>query len=178
MSGGVEADHLERLILEHVTAPFDLAQGPLARFSVFKVAESEHVLLIVFHHVVLDGWSCGTLLRELGEIYQAKRQGRSLRLGQPVQYAEFVKWSLSESQTDKAKIDNEYWQNLYADEFREIELPADHLRPAEKTYVAGHLRDRLDESLTRGFERSQQVARMYAIRFSVCKFQRVAATSN
>jgi acyl transferase domain-containing protein len=144
-----EQSELEHLITQRVASPFDLASGPLARFILYKLAEQRHVLLIVFHHIVLDGWSWGTLLRELGELYQANRQGRSPTLKPAVHFAEYVKWRGSARQTEKAKNDSRYWRDRYSEPFREIELPTDHQRPAEKTYIAGHVRQSIDGGLTR-----------------------------
>ncbi|XBG31363.1 condensation domain-containing protein [Pseudomonas sp. 13.2] len=40
--------------------PFDLAQGPLLRVRLLRLAEQEHVLLLTLHHIVSDGWSMKT----------------------------------------------------------------------------------------------------------------------
>ena len=46
-------------------APFDLATGPLVRAVVWRVAPREHLLLLVAHHIIADGWSLQVLLEEL-----------------------------------------------------------------------------------------------------------------
>ena len=51
--------------------PFDLAQGPLMRGRLVRLAADEHVLLLTLHHIVSDGWSMGVLLDELGRLYAA-----------------------------------------------------------------------------------------------------------
>ncbi|HZT57852.1 MAG TPA: condensation domain-containing protein, partial [Pyrinomonadaceae bacterium] len=48
---------LARLINEESERPFDLAEGPLYRATLFRLAPDEHVLLVVMHHIVGDGWS-------------------------------------------------------------------------------------------------------------------------
>ncbi len=45
--------------------PFDLAAGPLLRAHLIRRSGTEHVLLIVVHHAVFDGWSAGVFLRDL-----------------------------------------------------------------------------------------------------------------
>ena len=50
--------------------PFDLARGPLARAVLFETAPDRHVLLLVVHHLVADGWSMGILVRELAALYR------------------------------------------------------------------------------------------------------------
>ncbi|WP_029561648.1 condensation domain-containing protein, partial [Xanthomonas oryzae] len=50
---------------------FDLANGPLFRGRLLRLAEHEHVLLLSMHHIVSDGWSIGVLIEELGALYTA-----------------------------------------------------------------------------------------------------------
>ena len=40
-------------------APFDLVAGPLLRATLLRVTDDDHVLLVVVHHIVSDGWSAG-----------------------------------------------------------------------------------------------------------------------
>ena len=57
----------ERRIRAEAARPFDLERGPLMRVYLARLGRDEHVLLVVLHHVVTDGWSIGVLLRELAE---------------------------------------------------------------------------------------------------------------
>ena len=45
--------------------PFDLACGPLVRSVLWRLADDDHLLLLVVHHIVADGWSVGLLLADL-----------------------------------------------------------------------------------------------------------------
>ncbi len=40
-----------------VVQPFDLERGPLLRVNLLQLAEDDHVLVLVQHHIVSDGWS-------------------------------------------------------------------------------------------------------------------------
>src|SRR5262245_44277395 len=51
--------------------PFDLASGPLLRAMVLRLAEAEHILLLMMHHIVADGWSVGVFVRELAAFYES-----------------------------------------------------------------------------------------------------------
>src|SRR5688500_7915455 len=55
--------------------PFDLARGPLLRTRLIRIEPAEHVLLVVVHHIVSDGWSMNVLVRELGTVYRALVDG-------------------------------------------------------------------------------------------------------
>jgi amino acid adenylation domain-containing protein len=73
--------------------PFDLAVGPLLRAVLWRVADDDHVLLLVIHHIVGDGWSERVLLRDLSACYLAAREGRPPQLAPiAVQPADFAVW--------------------------------------------------------------------------------------
>jgi amino acid adenylation domain-containing protein/non-ribosomal peptide synthase protein (TIGR01720 family) len=44
--------------------PFNLTEGPLLRTVLWRAADNNHVLLMLFHHFVADGWSIGRFVRE------------------------------------------------------------------------------------------------------------------
>src|SRR5437660_750076 len=56
-----------RLAIEEASIPFDLGQGPLLRGKLLRLGEEEHVLLLIVHHIVSDGWSVGVLVRYSGQ---------------------------------------------------------------------------------------------------------------
>ena len=66
------------LAAEIARAPFDLARGPLLRTALVRLGPDEHVLVVAAHHLAVDGWSVGQLLRELGPLYAAAWQGAAL----------------------------------------------------------------------------------------------------
>ena len=51
---------------------FDLASGPLVRAQLLRLAGNEHILTVMMHHIVSDGWSLGVLIRELMALYVAQ----------------------------------------------------------------------------------------------------------
>ncbi|MGH3658353.1 MAG: condensation domain-containing protein, partial [Micromonosporaceae bacterium] len=54
---------------------FDLAREIPLRPYLFAVGASEHVLLLLFHHIAVDEWSVGPLVRDLAHAYSARRDG-------------------------------------------------------------------------------------------------------
>ncbi|MBF8188609.1 amino acid adenylation domain-containing protein, partial [Nonomuraea sp. K274] len=57
------------VIEEDRRTPFDLAAPPLLRFTLVRLAQERHLLLVANHHLVLDGWSLHLLLEELFALY-------------------------------------------------------------------------------------------------------------
>ncbi|WP_066363200.1 non-ribosomal peptide synthetase [Herbidospora mongoliensis] len=66
----IETNNPLAAVAERANRPFDLAAGPVARFTLIKRAPDDHVLCLVVHHIAADGWSVDVLLRELDTLYR------------------------------------------------------------------------------------------------------------
>jgi hypothetical protein len=88
----IEAEALS-LAAREAQQPFDLGQESLMRVKLLRLAEDEHILLLMMHHIISDEWSIGVLLTEIGILYEAFTTGRSPALPDlPVQYGDFAAW--------------------------------------------------------------------------------------
>ncbi|MGW7574628.1 condensation domain-containing protein [Streptomyces sp. NPDC054765] len=127
------------LVREAAEHRFDLANDPLVRVLVVRMAPDEHVFQITMHHAVNDGGSPKIFQRELPELYAARRAGRPPRLDPlPVQYRDYARWQ--RDLLESAALDGElaYWTNTLTGA-PQLTLPTDHPRPARKNF-AGDLR--------------------------------------
>ena len=79
---------------EQVKQPFDLAQGPLVRALLVRLAEEEHRLFMTLHPIIFDRASLTQVfLPELRELYEARVQGRADELDEvELQYADYATW--------------------------------------------------------------------------------------
>ncbi|WP_421106642.1 non-ribosomal peptide synthetase [Streptomyces sp. NEAU-S77] len=55
--------------------PVDVRGGPVMRARLLRLTDGDHVLSLVFHHAVVDGWSLRILLDELSAAYAAHAAG-------------------------------------------------------------------------------------------------------
>ncbi|HEV7369245.1 amino acid adenylation domain-containing protein [Arenibaculum sp.] len=116
-------------------APFDLAEGPLIRTSLYRLADDEHLWLLNLHHIVADGWSVGVLLQELAALYAAYVQGRPSPLPElPVQYADYTLWQRERLKGDALQGQVDYWKRQLAGAPALLDMPADRPRPAVQTF--------------------------------------------
>jgi amino acid adenylation domain-containing protein/FkbH-like protein len=118
--------------------PFDLERGPLARVRVARLAETEHVFVVVMHHAVTDGWSLSIFFHELETLYRAfAAGGPAPQLPElSVQYADFARWQRAWMQG--ASLDDElrYWKEKLSGMPARVDLPIDHLETAGTTSAA------------------------------------------
>ncbi|MEU8844606.1 amino acid adenylation domain-containing protein, partial [Streptomyces roseus] len=82
------------LAAEAARRPFDLAAELPFRAALFSSGDgAEHVLALVSHHIVSDGWSFGVLARDLGAAYAARVSGGVPGWDAlPVRYADYTVW--------------------------------------------------------------------------------------
>ncbi len=130
----LEKDRREQVLLQLVTAearrPFDLAHGPLIRSTLLRSGTGEHVLALLLHHIVSDGWSNGVLIRELSALYSAYSTGAPSPLPElSIQYADFALWQRTRLQGAELAKQLMYWHNQLAGMPTMLELPTDHPRP-------------------------------------------------
>ena len=135
----------ETLLSSVAEQPFDLAHGPMLRARLLSLDDAEHVLLLVVHHIVFDGWSMGVLARELGELYA--RSGELAALpALPIQFGDYVVWQRERSTSDAVQRQLQYWRRQL-DGLEPLELPTDRLRPAQSSYRGGLVRFELPAAL-------------------------------
>ncbi|MEU7876556.1 condensation domain-containing protein, partial [Dactylosporangium sp. NPDC049140] len=115
-------------------APFDLSAGPLFRATLVRVGPDEHVLALAMHHVVGDAWSAGILRRELDALYAGVELAPL-----PVQYADFAVWQRRWLTGEVLDRQVGYWRDRL-DGVPVLELPADRLRPPQRSSAGAALR--------------------------------------
>ncbi len=148
---------VQRLISRGVQRPFDLARGPLLRVTVLHLGPEDHVVLLVMHHIISDGWSEGVLSRELTTFYEACISGRATLLpALPIQYADFALWQREQGQQERLAAHLTYWKQQLAGAPAVLELPTDHPRPALPTHRGRVYSFTLPKALTQGLKRLSQ----------------------
>lgn len=136
---GDEHDLMRVLHREQIT-PFDLTTEPGWRTCLYRLGDNHHVLSIVMHHIISDGWSVDILRRELSSFYSTAAAGESYGTETavaklPIQYSDYSVWQQRE--TDKGEFENglQYWlQHLEGS--RPAEFLCDKPRPARLSGAA------------------------------------------
>ena len=158
LSGAADAEaELIRLSAEEACAPFDLAQGPLIRARLIRLAEDDHVFLLTQHHIVCDGWSMGVMVRELNALYGAFSAGLDDPLAPlAIQYPDYASWQRQWLSGERLETQADYWRATLADAPALIELPADRPRPAQQDFAGAFLPIALDADPTQALKRLAQ----------------------
>ncbi|MFC8384149.1 non-ribosomal peptide synthase/polyketide synthase, partial [Nocardia sp. NPDC057272] len=155
----IAQDELFETVTEFVSTGFDVAEQVPMRARLFRVASAghtgrtadteqaagaehadggvtEHVLVVVVHHIAADGFSIAPLTRDVMRAYTARAQGTAPGWAPlPVQYADFAIWqrAVLGTEDDADSLMSRqvgYWQSQLAGVPDELTLPFDRPRPA------------------------------------------------
>ncbi len=131
---GLEEENKEKEILRRATEearkPFDLKKGPLARVTILKAGEEDHIILLTLHHIISDGWSMGVLVAEISALYNAFSNNQPSPLPElPLQYADYAEWQSEYLQGEVLEEQLRFWKKHLGTNPPVLELPTDRPRP-------------------------------------------------
>lgn len=90
---------------------FDLAKDLLIRISVLKTGNKNSIVLLSFHHIIMDGWCLQTVIKELFEVYTCMIHNKPLELEDVPSYTEYIKWIEKRDKKEACKFWSEYLDN-------------------------------------------------------------------
>ncbi|MEU3290709.1 condensation domain-containing protein, partial [Streptomyces longwoodensis] len=115
---------LARLAAKEHARRFDLAEPPLLRFSLVRLAGERHLLIMTTHHILLDGWSTPLLVHELTTLYE--NRGDATALPRVTPYRQYLGWL---AQQDQPAAEAAWREALGGLEQPTLLTPVDPARP-------------------------------------------------
>lgn len=145
----IKLEKARQLAAEELQTPFDLSTSPLLRVKLLEINPQFHILLLVIHHIIFDGWSVALFHQELSTLYS------SFRLNQPaslpklaLQYADFAHWQRQWLQGEILETQLNYWRQQLKNAPPLLEFPIDKPRPSVQTYEGSSQSIHLSLTLT------------------------------
>ncbi|MBN8246031.1 MAG: hypothetical protein J0L84_01160 [Verrucomicrobia bacterium] len=128
-------EEADRRFQEAVSRPFDLEAGPLIRGVLLRIGPAEHLLLMVLHHIISDGWSRANLLRDLTASYGARAAGRPADLPPlSLQPADVFAWQTALEAAGGRSRQEAYWVAALSGRVTPLDFPAARPRPAMPSF--------------------------------------------
>ena len=93
---------------------FNLSKEISIRASLIKTDEEEHIFILSFHHIILDGWSSAIILNDLFDIYNSLKKCIPFKLSKSNKYSNYIKW-LEKQDKKEALL---YWEE-YLDDYED-----------------------------------------------------------
>lgn len=127
----------EQWIKEQVRKPIDLETGPLFTPYLLRLAPEHHILTLMAHHIISDGPSMGTIIRELMQLLDDQSADH---LPVAMQYRQFADWQDTQFKNASLKAHENYWLQQFSQQPEDLSLPLDKLRPPLRTWSGERLR--------------------------------------
>ncbi|WP_428830276.1 amino acid adenylation domain-containing protein [Bacillus subtilis] len=150
-----QKEHIERYKQDVQRQGFNLAKDILFKVAVFRLAADQLYLVWSNHHIMMDGWSMGVLMKSLFQNYEALRAGRTPANGQGKPYSDYIKW-LGKQDNEEAES---YWSERLAGFEQPSVLPG-RLPVKKDEYVNKEYSFTWDETLV---ARIQQTANLHQV---------------
>jgi amino acid adenylation domain-containing protein len=136
------------LIRDLARRPFDLAAGPLAHASLVRLSPRDHLVVVVMHHIVADGWSFRVLFDELSADYEAIVGGAAADDSEPpIQYADYAIWQTEHAEDGGYGPAERFWRAELAGAPSALPLPTSRPYPARQTFAGESIHTTLDAGL-------------------------------
>lgn len=143
--GESQSQQLATRFAQHL---FDLTQPPLLQIVLLRMGIDKHLLLLIWHHIIADGWSLNLFMRELALHYNAITAHESAQLpGLPIQYIDFAAWQRAWLHDQRLKEQLRYWRKQLGGELPLLQLFTDKQRPTVQTFHGQHYSVTLSQSL-------------------------------
>ena len=119
--------------------PFDLERGPLMRIGLIRQVTDEHLLVVVMHHIISDGWSMQIIVDEFVAQYLVRVQAEEFEFtALPIQYADYATWQRNWLEAGEKDHQLVYWKAQLGSEHPVLQLPTDYPRRTDARYTAAH----------------------------------------
>jgi amino acid adenylation domain-containing protein/non-ribosomal peptide synthase protein (TIGR01720 family) len=132
--------------------PFDLAVGPLVRAVVVRLGDDDHVLILVLHHLIADGWSMGVLAAECAAAYAAAG-GQPALPALPIQYADYAEWQRNLAADDRLAAALAFWRQRLDGAPPLLQLFPQRPRPPVQKFRGATIDFQIDAAAAAGMKR-------------------------
>ena len=165
------ASTVKEAIEQAAAHAFNLTTGPLVHIGLLPLTPDSHLLILVIHHIISDGWSVALMLKELMQYYAAYSKGQEKEPAPlSIQYKDYSHWQQQRLQGPAAQAAREFWKAEFPGPIDPLNLPINFPRPAIQDFKGAVSRFYLDETLyadMMAFCRAQQLTLFHFLRGSV-----------
>lgn len=102
---------------------FDLTKAPLVKAILVKTSKEEYFFQLNTHHIAIDGWSIGILVKELASFYNHNTQSKEYKTYElEYQYSDYANWQRTYLNENVLKNQLGYWKKQLHN-FSNLQLP-------------------------------------------------------
>jgi fengycin family lipopeptide synthetase D len=128
----IDSDEPKDELMQRLVQPFDLAEAPLWRVFLVRRSNGDELIVLDMHHIIADGTSMTTILREVSEILRGVAPPPpSLTMG------DFALWQQTPEHQAELAEQRTFWLGQFAEPVAPLQLPYDFRPPAVRSFSGG-----------------------------------------
>lgn len=125
-------DILKQTLENNRQDTFELDKAPPLKFVLVSDGADRHTLIFITHHMLLDGWGIGLVLKEILDRFESLTTGIPLTVNDAPRPGVFLQHQTRLREAGVVEHELEYWRNALRDVPTVIELPSDKWRPIQQ----------------------------------------------
>ncbi|WP_349956576.1 amino acid adenylation domain-containing protein [Rhizobium sp. ZPR3] len=106
----ISDEEIPSVIEKYCAKPFDLRNRPPFRCGYLSAVRGDVILVLVFHHIAIDGWSMGLVIDQLAMLYNADRVAKELRSSQSIGFIDYARWINSAQVREELNGQRQFWR--------------------------------------------------------------------
>ncbi len=127
---------MDRWVETEVASPFDLTVGPLIRVRLAALGPQDHLLTVVMHHFVSDGWSFEVFFDELAHFYDARVSSAATSLAaHRVAYSDFAEWQRRRLMGERLGRIEKFWRDQFDGRPQPLDTPQPHRANQDERFI-------------------------------------------
>ncbi len=144
-AGLEKTEYIEKFKKQDMEKGFDLSRDILIRMSIIKTDERSCEIIVSFHHIIMDGWSLGVIIKDILANYELLKDKKELKIIDAKPYSDFIKWI----ENQEIEEGFSYWKKHLEGYEQKAEIPYSLKRKIEDhSYTLGETAFTLSEDLT------------------------------
>lgn len=174
-----QQEFIKENIQRETNTAFDIENGPLIRYNLFRLTPEHHVFSFTTHHIIADGWSLGIIIEELSFIYTRLLGGSPKRLtSETFQISGYTEELKRFRETEEYYKNLLYWQNKYEKDIPERPIKNDFPGPEIRSYKGNSVTVPLPKGLADKLKETAIKANVSLVTLLISAFEiQVAKTS-
>ncbi|MBP5222589.1 MAG: AMP-binding protein, partial [Lachnospiraceae bacterium] len=129
-------------LMNEFIRPFDLGKAPLVRAQLIDRGDG-YLFCLDMHHIVGDGMSMNTFMREFSALYNGGELEK-----QPRQFKDYSEWMAERDLSSQEK----YWKEQFEEDAPVLDMPLDFTRPQEQSFAGSKVLGSTGRKLGRKIE--------------------------
>jgi acyl carrier protein/NRPS condensation-like uncharacterized protein len=139
---------VENEIIDEINRVFNLENDPLYHATLVRMEEKRYILILNFHHLIMDGWSVMIFISEFFAIYSTLTGDTQLPIFcQHIDYKDYMVWQKTGQHEKNLKKSKDYWCKQLKGNIPYLNLPLDKSRPAVRSFKGEIVRLEIEKEI-------------------------------